>query len=114
MAAGEIHDLTYLGFSDFMAEHANHGDAFLMNGQHDFKRLRMGHAKKPFQNVNDELHRRIVVVQQQHFVKWWALRPRAGLDRDTAVIVIVVAVIGRHHMHFGKRLGHQGHTWFAR
>lgn len=95
VTAGKIHDLSHFGFCDLVAEHANNGDAFFMNGQHDFERLSVGHAKEPFEDMHHEFHRRVVVVQKQHSIQRWSFGARTGFGGDANVtLIIVVFVIG--------------------
>src|SRR3546814_9167411 len=47
--------------------------------QHDPRGLFPRLAEKPLQHVNDELHRRVIVVQQEHLVHRRLLRLRPGL-----------------------------------
>ena len=50
-------------------EHPHHRQPLLVHRQHQLERLRMGQAEEPLQHMHDELHRRVVVVQQQHLVQ---------------------------------------------
>lgn len=58
----EIHHLSHLGFGNLMAEDANNRHPFFVHGQHDLKRLGVGHAEKPLQNDHHKLHRSEVVI----------------------------------------------------
>lgn len=93
--AGKVHDLAHFGFGDFMAEDTNYRDALFVNGQHDFERLGVGHAKESLKHVHHKLHRCVVIVQQQHFVQRWALGLRARLHQQRRITVVVRFV--RHH-----------------
>ena len=99
MAAREIHHLRHLGFGDLMAKDPDNGHALLVHHQHDLESLCMGHAKEPLENMHDEFHRRIVVVQQQYLVERRSLRPRPRLGRDTDLTIgLVVAIIGHQDL----------------
>jgi len=96
MAPGVIHHLRNLGFGHFMAEHTYNGETLFMHSQHDFKGLRMIEAKEPLQHDDDEFHRRVVVIEQQHLVARRPLRPRAGLGQNTKV-ALVIRIVRHHH-----------------
>src|SRR5690242_10218991 len=54
-----------------------------MNMEHDARRLLPVLVEEPLENVNDELHGRVVVVQHQDLVHGRLLRLRLCLDDDT-------------------------------
>src|SRR3546814_13799964 len=56
-----VHHLVHLGFCDFIAEHAAHADALLMDMQHHLRRLFDVHVEIALQHHHDEFHRRIIV-----------------------------------------------------
>ncbi len=91
MASCKVHDLPDFGFCDLVAEHANHGDSLFVHYQHDIERLRVGHAKEPFQNVNDKLHRGEIVIQQQHLIQGRTFGTRARLYQDRGVAIVTGA-----------------------
>jgi len=96
VAAGEIHDLDDLGLGHLEGEHADHRHALLVHRQHQLEGLRMAHAEEPLEHVHDELHRRVVVVEQQHLVERRALRLGARLGDDSGLTVgVVLVAIGR-------------------
>ena len=104
MPTGKIHHLAHFGFSDFMAEHTNHGHTLFVNGQHDFERLRMRHAEKTLQHMHDELHRRVIIIQQQNLVEWRALGLWARLHQDRRVGIVVVRIVRHHPLVFKHRV----------
>ena len=69
MPAGEFNDLGHFGFRHFEGEDAANAHAMAMDMQHHVHRLLAGLAEDFFQDMDDELHRRVVVVQQQHLVE---------------------------------------------
>ena len=97
MATRKIHHLRHLGFCNLVAEDAHNGDAFLMHGQHDLKRLTVGHAKEALKDVHHKLHRSVVIIEQHHLVEWRALGLRLGLQSDRAVAAEVIIIVGCHH-----------------
>lgn len=92
MATGVIHHLCHFGFCNLMGKHANNGDAFLVNRQHDVKRLGAGQAKEPFQQRDNKFHRREIIIQQQYFIQRRALGlwPRIGHYPDVATGVVIL------------------------
>lgn len=95
MATGIIHHLRNLGFGNLMAEYTHYRETFFVNSQHDFKGLRVIETKEPLQNDDHELHRCVVVVQQQHLVARRPLRTRARLGQQTKIALVIRIV--RHH-----------------
>src|SRR5262245_23830320 len=65
MLTGKIHDLSHLGLGNFVGEDAALSDAVVMNMQHDASGRFAILLEEPFENVDDELHRRVVVVEKQ-------------------------------------------------
>ena len=80
--ARQIHHLRYLGFRDFVSEDTADPDTTAMHMQHDARRLLSILLEKPLQDVNDELHRRVIIVQHQYFVHGGLLGARARLHDD--------------------------------
>ena len=68
MSPGEIHNLRDFGLGDLVTEHTDHSQPLLVNSEHDFKGLRVIQTKKALKHQYHELHRREVVIQQQHLV----------------------------------------------
>lgn len=67
--AGKIHDLTNLGFSNFVCEYAALTDTVVMNMQHDTRRIVHVFLKKTLQDMNDKLHRSIVIIEKQNAIE---------------------------------------------
>ena len=61
--AREIHHLCDLGLGHFISIGPAFSNTMLVHMQHDARRLLAALLKEPLQYVNDELHRRVVVVQ---------------------------------------------------
>ncbi len=106
MAAGEVHHLPDLGFGDLEGEHADHREPALVHRQHEVERLRVRHAEEPLQHMNDELHRRVVVVEQHHLVERRTLGLGPGLGDHTGIAVAGAGLAGHQE---GTRVG-QGVT----
>ncbi len=66
--ASECADLFNLGRSDVTRENAAHTTTFVMNFEHDSRRLFSIHRKKTLEDSDYEFHWRVIVIQQQHLV----------------------------------------------
>jgi hypothetical protein len=79
MAAGKFNDLRHFSFRNLVREYAANPHTVTMDMEHDLDRLIPVLVEEPFENEHHELHRRVIVVQQQHFVQAWllGLRPRS-------------------------------------
>src|ERR1700733_12988940 len=82
MLACEIHDLRHFCLSDFVGENAANADAAAMDMEHNASRLFAVLVEEPLEDVDNELHRRVIVVQHQNFVHRGLLRLRLWLDDD--------------------------------
>src|SRR5690606_1774801 len=67
--AREIHHLRDLGLCDLVGEHAAFADAMMMNVQHDLGGGLQVLLKELLKDVNDELHRSVVVIQYEHAIE---------------------------------------------
>src|SRR5690606_13772630 len=91
VAAREVHHLRHLRLGHLEGKDTDDGKPLLVHGQHDLERLRVGHSEEPFEHMDDELHRRVVVVQEKHLVERRALRlrPRLGDDRGLVLTALL-------------------------
>lgn len=96
--AGKIHDLANLGFSNFVSKYAALADTMIMNMQHDTRRIVHVFLKKPLQDMNDKLHRSIVIIEKQNAIKAWLLgfRLRARNHNGTAIGSIPAVRLALH------------------
>ena len=69
MLAGKIHHLSHLGLCNLVGEDAALPNAVMMDVQHDLGRGLNVFLEKLFQHQNNELHRRVIVIQDQHTVE---------------------------------------------
>lgn len=106
MPLGKIHNQGNLGFRNFVRKDANDSDAFFVNGQHQFNRLRVRHAKETFQHVNNEFHRGEIVIQDQNLVHRgpFGFRARVKFDADFTVVVLIVLRHRKEVSHCGNPL----------
>ena len=96
MAAGEFNDLGYLGFRHLEGEQAADPHAMAVDMQHHLDRILAALAEDLLQDMNDELHRRVVVVEQKHPVETellglgTRLSDDAGASADTVLAVMAI------------------------
>src|ERR1700677_506651 len=106
-----IHHLRDLGLGDLVSEDATLADAVVMDVQHDLGRLLRVLVEERTQNRNHELHRRIIVVQQQHAVHVRPLRLCSRARDDCRAIAGRIAgaarFAGRGGRHDRRRMGRQ-------
>lgn len=94
---GEIHDLRHLGLGDLICIDPTFADTVIVNMHHDPVSGFVVFLEYALENVNHELHGRVVVIQDKHAIKAGALRPcfGAGDDRGaTTAFIIVVTLHG--------------------
>ena len=103
----QVHHLRHLGLRDFVGEHAAHADAAPMDVQHDPGGLLARLLEETLQDMHDELHRGVVVVEHQHLVHGGLAGLGPRLDDDAGIRVVaaippvvapsvVAAIRGRH------------------
>lgn len=88
-----VHDLRHFGLCDLERIDANDRDTLCMDGHHDVLCARAVHVEESLQHINDELHRRVVVIQHQDFVKRRSLGFRFALLHDADITITVEHVI---------------------
>ena len=103
MTPGEFNHLGHLGFRYLVGENATDTHAMTMDMQHDLYSLVSPLIEKLLEDMNDELHRRVVVVQNKDLVEAGFLgfrarlrdhagaRPRAGAVRAALPALAIVA-----------------------
>src|SRR5713101_5839610 len=82
--AGEVHDLRHLGLGDLVSIHAAFADSVVVNVKHDSCGRIAVLVEEALQHVHYELHRRVVVIEQEHSVHIGPLDLRPGLGDDRA------------------------------
>ncbi len=103
MSAGEFNDLCDLCLGNFVGENSADTDAVAMNLKHDMYRLVAPFVEKAFQYMHDELHWRVVVVQQQHLVQTRPLRFRPRLCNHVGTDAAVLAPMAQIILFFAHR-----------
>ena len=100
MFARKVHDLRDLGFCDLIRVDAAFADPVVVDMQHYSCGGFVVLAEEAFQNMHDELHRRVVVVENEDpvHVRPLGLRLRLRDDRGarTALLVSTLAIIVGH------------------
>ena len=95
--SGEIHHLRYLGFSHFEREHATFTNTVIVYVQHNSGRGLAILPEEALKHVNDELHGRVIVIQQQYTIETRLLRLgfRTRDDRSPAVgtVTVILAIL---------------------
>ena len=69
MTAREFNHLRHLGLRHLEGENAADTDAVAVDVQHDLDRVFAVLVEELLQDVNDELHRRVVVVENEDLVQ---------------------------------------------
>src|SRR6185503_9908909 len=90
MLAGEVHDLCDLGLRHFVRVDAALPDTVLVHMQHDPGRFLATLLEEALEHMNDELHRSVVVIEQEHAVQARPLRLRPCLGDDAGPAVAVI------------------------
>ncbi len=98
MFARKVHNLRHFCLGNLVRKNAAFSDAVMVHMKHDTRRILAGFLEKPFQNMHDELHGRVIVIQQQHPVLARAFDLRLYLRDDDgarAGIVVIVPIVVR-------------------
>ena len=100
MFARKVHDLRDLGFRDFIRIDTALADPVVMNMQHYSCGGFVVLSEEAFQDMHDELHRRVVVVENKHpvHIRPLGLRLSLGDDRGawSTLLVPALAIIVSH------------------
>ena len=100
MFACKVHHLRYLGFCDLIRIDAAFADAVVVDMQHYSCGGFVVLSEEAFQNMHDELHRRVIVVENEDPVHVRPLGLRLGLGDDRsarpALVVATLAIIVGH------------------
>ena len=91
-----IHHLRDLRFCNFIRKNATFPNAMLMNHKHNARGFIGAFVEIFAQNGDDEFHRRVIIVQEQHPVHagFARLRPRARDDGCADLIPTIIATPG--------------------
>ena len=122
MFARKVHDLRDLGFRDLVRKDAAFADPVVVNMQHNSCGGFVVLSEEAFQYVHDELHRRVIVIENKDPVHIRPLGLRLGLGNDrrirSALFVPALAILVGHlrgasrwALHgriIGRKRGHHG------
>src|SRR5262245_57373585 len=92
MLPGVRIDLSDLGLRDLVGVDAADTLPPGMYLEHDPRGLGPIHTEDPLQHIDDELHRSVVVVQQDNPEQWRSLEARARLLRDRPLLRVFLLV----------------------
>jgi hypothetical protein len=93
---GKVHDLSHFGLGDFECIDPAFTNAVIVNVEHDACRIVPVLLKEPLQNVDDEFHRRVIVIENQHAIEAGLFRLCLGTRYDSrAAPGIVPPVVSR-------------------
>jgi hypothetical protein len=92
MLPGKVHNLAHLRFRYLVCEYPALADAVVMDMEHDAGGTFAIFLEKPLQDVDDEFHGSVVVIQDEHAVeiRLLGLRLRTCNDRGSAISVVPV------------------------
>ena len=98
MFACEVHHLRDFGFRDLIGKYSALPNTVMVNMKHDSRGGFMVLVEEPLQHVDHELHRRVVVIEDQNPVETRSLGlrfgfgddRRAGTARFTALLSLIV------------------------
>lgn len=93
MLLGDTHHLCHLRLGYFEIVNAAYTLALRMYLQHDLGGTRAFHSENRLQNVHDEFHRRVVIVDEHHAVKGWLLELWTSL-LDGKLVAVNTFLIG--------------------
>ena len=89
---GQIHHLINLGLRHLIGKHPTYTNPLAMYLKHNLCRFIPPFRKEAFQNMDDEFHGRVVVIEHQHFVHARFFRLRAGLGDDPGTDRVLIMI----------------------
>ena len=100
MFSRKVHDLRHFRFRDLVSVNAALADAVVMNVQHNSRRRLTVFVEEPLQHMDDEFHRRVVVIEQQDPIKTRLLHLSPGFGNDggsrpARIAALVAVIVGR-------------------
>jgi hypothetical protein len=94
MTARQFDYLRHLSLRDFKSINATNPDSMPVNVKHDLDCLFMRFTKETFQNVNDEFHWCVIVVEDENAIErgLFGFGPGLGDDAGSRAAVASIAV----------------------
>ena len=103
MFAREVHHLSYFGLRYLISIDPTFANSMVMHMQHNSCGSFMILAEEPLQHVHNELHWRVVIVEDEHTIHIRSLGLRLGLGDDggawAALVAFALAVVVCHARH---------------
>jgi hypothetical protein len=97
MFPGKVHYLRHFCFSDLVGINPTFSDPMMVNVQHNARRCFAILVKEPLEHVDDEFHRRVIVVKQEDAIEVWPFCLGLGLGNDrcarTARITFALTIV---------------------
>src|SRR6476619_7085808 len=93
MLTGKARHLRYFSLSHLVSVDSTDANALLVDMQHNPSRLFGRLIEEALEHVDDEVHRRVVVVEKQHLVQARPLRLRTRLGDDLSAGVAAPASV---------------------
>jgi len=93
MPARKFNDLRHFRFSHLECEHAAYTHAMAMDMEHHLYRILAAFGEKFLQDVHNELHRRVIVVEQEHLVERRFLGFRARARDNTGAGIVAFSAV---------------------
>ena len=103
MSAGEFNHLRHFCFGNFVGEDSADTHTVTMDLEHDLHRLVAPLVEEAFEDVHDEFHRRVIVVEQENFVEAGPLRLRARFGDNAGADAVVLARLASVTLLFAHR-----------
>jgi len=82
MFARKVHDLRHLGFRYLVRIDAAFSDPMVMYMQHNSCGSFMIFAEEPLQHMHNELHRRVIIIENEYTIQVRPFGLRFGLGND--------------------------------
>src|ERR1700676_2290177 len=76
--------LSHLGLRNLISKYPTHSFTLGMHLQHNASCFRAVHRKEALQDIDHELHRSVVVIDQHNLIEWGALELRRRFFDDQA------------------------------
>src|ERR1700733_12721273 len=123
MFSGKVHDLRHFGLGNLIGEDAAFPDPVLMHMHHDPMGRLLILVEEALENMDHELHRRVIVIEQQDPIEVRPLGLRLGLGNNRSArsalafpFAIVIGEACRRHSvgNFGSDSNGNRWHWFVR
>lgn len=95
MTAGKFNDLRDFCFGYLVSIDAANTHTVAVDMQHDLNRLVAPLAEESLEDVNDEFHRRVIVIQEEHLVQagFLGFRARSGDNTGSGAVIRIPPIV---------------------